>query len=49
MDTTIRNMDAATYRKFKAVAALRNVTVGAAVNEAMLLWLEKNNNGKDRL
>lgn len=49
MDTTIRNMDAATYRKFKAVAALMNVTVGTAINDAMKLWLEKNNNGKDKL
>ena len=49
MDTTIRNMDSATYRKFKAVAALKNVTVGTAVNEAMKLWLGKNNNGRHRL
>lgn len=35
MDTTIRNLDARTYRKFKARAAAEGKTVGALMNEAM--------------
>jgi len=49
MNTTIRKLDPELYRKLKAVAALNNITVGAAVNEAIELWVEKKNNGKNRL
>ena len=49
MDTTIRKLDPGAYRRLKAVAALRNMTVGAAVNEAMRLWVAKKNNGLRRL
>lgn len=35
MDTTIRNLDARTYRKFKARAVAEGKTVGALLNEAM--------------
>jgi hypothetical protein len=49
MDTTIRNLDPKTYRRFKAVATLENVTVGTAVNDAMKLWISKKGNGRRRL
>jgi hypothetical protein len=49
MDTTIRKLDPNVYRKFKAVAALKNITVGAAVNDAMKLWIARKNNGGNRL
>jgi plasmid stability protein len=35
MDTTIRNLDEATYRTLKARAALAGKTVGEMVNEAL--------------
>ncbi len=35
MDTTIRNLDEAAYRKLKAKAALSGKTVGEVVNEAI--------------
>lgn len=49
MDTTIRNLDSKTYRKLRATAVLNNVTVGEAVNEAMMLWLDKKNNRKTKI
>ncbi|QOJ79188.1 hypothetical protein IG193_01630 [Infirmifilum lucidum] len=36
---TIRGVDEKTYRKIKAIAALRGVKVGDIVNEALKLWL----------
>jgi hypothetical protein len=49
MDTTIRKLDPKLYRELKAVAALQNVTVGTAVNEAIGLWIAKKNNGRKHL
>ena len=49
MDTTIRNLNTKTYRRFKAVATLKNVTVGTAVNEAMKLWIAKKSNGRNMI
>lgn len=39
MDTTVRNLDEATYRELKARAALDGKTVGEALNEAMRAYL----------
>lgn len=39
MNTTIRNIDASTYRALKARAALEGKTIGVAVNEAIRAWL----------
>lgn len=39
MDTTIRNLDENAYRALKAQAALTGMTIGAAVNEAIRLYL----------
>lgn len=39
MDTTIRNLDAQAYRRFKARAALEGKTMGAALSDAMNAWL----------
>jgi len=36
----IKNVDEELYRKFKAVAALRGITLGEAINEAIKLWLK---------
>lgn len=46
MDTTIRKIDPEVYRKFKAAAALRDVTMGTAVTEAMKMWISRKNNGE---
>lgn len=39
MDTTIRNLDEATFRALKARAALTGQTIGETVNEAMRAYL----------
>jgi len=36
----IKNVDEELYRMFKAAAALRGITLGEALNEAIRLWLE---------
>lgn len=36
MDVTIRNVDAETYRRFKAYAAARGQTLGDAFNEVVM-------------
>lgn len=41
MDTTIRNLDEETYRRLRANAALRGLTVGEAITEAMRAYLER--------
>ncbi len=41
MDSTIRNLDAELYRKLRARAALRGMTVGEAVSEAMRAYLAR--------
>lgn len=41
MDTTIRNLDNAAYRRLKASAALSGKTVGEAVNEAIHAYLAR--------
>jgi hypothetical protein len=39
MDTTIRNLDEATYRELKARAARTGQTIGELVNEAIRRYL----------
>ena len=39
MDTTIRNLDEAAYRRLKARAALSGKTMGQVVNEAIRAYL----------
>ena len=41
VDTTIRNLDAPTYRRLKARAALEGKTVGEALNEAMAAYVAR--------
>jgi plasmid stability protein len=41
MDTTIRNLDEATYRELKARAALTGKTIGELVNEAIRTYLAR--------
>ncbi len=40
-DTTIKNLDTSLFQRVKALATLRRLTVGEAVNQAMELWLQK--------
>lgn len=39
MNIIIRGIDESLYRRLKAAAALRGLTVGKSVNEAVRLWL----------
>lgn len=41
MDTTIRNLDEHAYRKLKAHAGLTGRPIGELVNEAIRLYLER--------
>jgi hypothetical protein len=41
VDTTIRNLDEAVYRRAKARAALEGRKIGDLVNEALHLYLER--------
>ena len=41
MDTTIRNLDDALYRRLKASAALSGKTIGETVNEALRAYLSR--------
>jgi len=41
MNITIRDLDDATYRRAKSMAALENKTVGQAVTEALKDWIAK--------
>ena len=41
MDTTIRKLDEAAYRKLKARAALTGKTIGEIVNEAIRVYLAR--------
>lgn len=41
MDTTVRNLDEATYRELKARAALEGKTIGELMNEAMRAYLDR--------
>lgn len=41
MDTTIRNLDEATYRALKARAALMGKTIGDVINEALRAYLAR--------
>jgi len=41
MDTTIRNLDEATYRELKARAAIEGKTVGESINEAIRAYLRR--------
>ncbi len=38
---TIRGIDDEIYRKFKALAALRGISIREALEEAMLLWIRQ--------
>jgi hypothetical protein len=46
MNITIRNLDDALFRKFKSTAVEDNIKLGAALNQAMNLWISKNGNKK---
>jgi plasmid stability protein len=48
MDRTIRNLDEDVYRQLKAQAALRGVTVGELMNEAIRAWLARPDTGARR-
>ena len=48
MDTTIRNLDVATYRALKARAALSGRTVGELINEAIRCFLARPEFGAKR-
>ena len=39
--TLIRSLNPELYKKFKAIAVLRGITLSEAFNEAMKLWIEK--------
>jgi len=41
MDTTIRNLDATSYRELKARAALTGKTIGEVFNEAIRSYLSR--------
>lgn len=41
MDSTIRNLDAAAYRRLKAHAALTGRPIGEVVSEAIRLYLDR--------
>ncbi len=41
MDTTIRNLDQASYRKIKARAALQGRSVGEVINDAIRSYLAR--------
>ncbi len=41
MDTTIRNLDEASYRELKARAAIEGRTIGDVVNEAIGCYLAR--------
>ena len=40
--TITAKIDAASYRKIKAEAALRGVPIAHLLNEALVLWVEQN-------
>ncbi len=41
MDTTIRNLDEKAYRRLKAKAAVEGITIGTAISQAIMSWLEQ--------
>ena len=43
MNITIRNIDDELYHKFKAEAVRAGLTIGAAVNDAMQVWIAHKN------
>jgi len=40
---TLRGIDSNLYRKFKALATLRGITIQEALEEAMMIWIRLNN------
>ncbi len=42
MDTTIRNLDEAAYRRLKARAAVEGRTIGAVLSDAIRVYLKRN-------
>jgi hypothetical protein len=41
MDTTIRNIDEAGYRRLRALAAMQGKTVGQLINAAIIAYLDR--------
>lgn len=41
ISTTIKDIDEALYRKFRAKCVEKNIKTGDAITEAIRLWLEK--------
>ena len=46
MDTTVRNLDEATYRAIKSRAALSGRTIGDVMNEALRSYLARPDRGQ---
>jgi hypothetical protein len=44
MNITIRDLNESLFRKFKSTAVEDGIKLGAALNQAMHLWIEKNQN-----
>lgn len=42
MNITIRDLNDSLFRKFKSAAVEDNIKLGAALNQAMVLWVERN-------
>jgi len=40
-DTTIKNLDSSLFQRVKALATLKGLTIGEAVNQAMEMWLKE--------
>ncbi|MDI6640550.1 MAG: hypothetical protein QMD78_06990 [Methanocellales archaeon] len=47
MDITIRNIDERSYRRLKAMAALEGIPIGAAITQAIKVWLEREKRASD--
>ena len=46
MTTSIRDLDSDVYREFKSAAVKRGRKTGAAITEAMQLWMQKEGKSK---
>ena len=49
LNITIRNINDSAYRKLKAKAAVENISVGAAVTQAIEVWLSKSKSKKGKV
>ena len=45
-DVLIRNVDDSVYRRAKAVAASKGITLGKAVDEALAIWTKETENSE---